>query len=733
MKYACISAIMLLLTSSLYAQRRRPEELKWAKSGHLYTYLIRDDSAKVSQIVSYDPAHHFEKMILASASDLTPKGSHEPLNVQDYTWYPEDKEILLFTDAQRVWRAKTRGNFWVYDVSTKRLTRLAPGLANTFSQFAKISPDGTKAALVNKHNIYLQDLKTGRLSQLTHDGTEKMINGTFDWVYEEELDCRDGFRWSPDSKEIAYWQVDARAIRNFLLIDNTDSTYSFTIPVQYPKVGYDPSSVRIGVVQTGGGKTTWLKVPGDPVQHYLPRLAWTQLPGQLVVQQLNRKQDSTVLYLASSHTGLTKRLYGETDPSWIDLPYHGQYDRPSWTWIDSAGSFLWLSEQDGWRHLYRVSKDGSSRTLVTKGNYDVIEQTGLDEKKGVVYFDASPDNATQSYLFMASLDGSQSATRVSPASQAGTHEYNISADGKYAVHAFSNFTTPPVSEFLDLDMDKVLRAAGRPSSQEGGQKNASANTRFSQITTSEGVVMDVRMTIPPHLDSTKKYPVLFYVYGEPAGTVVKDEYSPNPFHEQLADTGYVVIAMDNRGTPAPKGRAWRKAIYRNIGAVNIKDQALAAEAMLERYRFLDKTRVAVWGWSGGGSTTLSLMFKYPQLYQVGMSVAPVTNLANYDNTYEERYMGLLKENPFDYKKGSPVNFVSGLKGHLLLVQGSGDDNVHYQNSEMLINELVKQGKPFEMMEYPNRSHGIYEGEGTREHLYSLLKRFLTTNNPPGAR
>ncbi len=707
------------------------EGLKWQPSGHLYTKIVHRKDSLIS-IISVDPGAGFKETILSTAADLTPPGARGPLNVDGYTWKADQHLLLLFTNTKRVWRARTRGDYWIYNTGTKKLSQAGPGLAPSSLQFAKLSPDGMKLAFVSRHNLYMQDVATGVLSQLTQDGTDRIINGTFDWAYEEELDCRDGFRWSPDSQHIAYWQVDARAIRNFLMINNTDSVYSFTVPVEYPKVGYDPSSVRIGLVNVQTAATSWLAIPGDPKQHYLPRMAWA--PGSsssLIVQQFNRKQNTTVLYLADTGTGAVKPYFTESDPAWVDLSYQGQYDRVGWDWIKGNKSFLWLSEKDGWRHIYKISANGKQEALITKGNYDVIEIKQVDQARGLVYFTASPENATQEYLYSISLKGSAQPVRISPAGQSGTHDYSISADGNYAVHGFSSHLIAPVSQFLSLQPYKVM--LGDQAIQKLALTGKEPVTRFLTITTADKVTMDVKMIVPSNMDPSKKYPVLFNVYGEPAAALVKDEFSYDEFHQKLADSGYVVITVDNRGTPSPKGREWRKSIYRNIGRINSADQAAAATALLTAYPFLDRSRVAVWGWSGGGSMTLNLMFRYPGIYQTGMSVAPVTMLKEYDNIYEERYMGLLNENPKDYADGSAVNFASGLKGHLLLVQGSGDDNVHYQNSELLINELVRQGKPFQMMEYPNRSHGIYEGEGTHEHLFSLLNIFLRTYTPAGAR
>lgn len=702
--------------------------LQWEKTGHRYTRM--EHAGGAFDIAEFDPANDFSKKILIRASALKPAGGAAPLKVELYTWYPEHQKLLLFTNSRKVWRAHTRGDFWVYDLNSTKLFQLGRGLAPSSLQFAKISPDGTRAAYVSGHNIYVEDLATGKRRQLTTDGTEKIINGTFDWAYEEELFCRDGFRWSPDSKSIAYWQINATHIRDYLMLNTTDSVYSFVVPVQYPKVGYDPSSARIGVVSLSTGQTRWMHIPGDPVQHYLPRMDWAGNSSELLVQQLNRKQDTSVLYLVDVDKARAREIYAEGDKAWIDLNYFWQYDRPGWDWIDGGKRLLWTTEKDGWRHVYRMDRDGSHETLITREPADVIDIAGIDDKHGFLYYYASPGNATQQYLYRTTLNGKGKAELLSPGP--GTHTCDVSPDGLYGVHTFSSHLAPPVSTFMSMDPYQAIKP-GRGPAVSGRELAFELRnpTTFFQVTTRDHVTMDGWMIRPARFDSTKKYPVLFYVYGEPAACTVKDEFSPNPWFQQLADMGYVIISLDNRGTPAPKGRAWRKAILKKIGVLNIRDQAMAAEQIL-KWTWVDNSRIAVWGWSGGGSSTQNLMFQYPDIYQTGIAVAGVSNLLYYDNIYEERYMGLLPEDLKYYQAGSSVNHVKGLRGNLLIIHGSGDDNVHYQNQEALINALVGAGKQFSMMEYPNRTHAISEGEGTTRHLYTLMTDFLEQHCPPGA-
>jgi dipeptidyl-peptidase 4 len=604
--------------------------------------------------------------------------------------------------------------------------------------FAKFSPDATQAAYVSEQNIYVENLSTGEIKAITKDGNRKLINGTFDWAYEEELACRDGFQWSPDSRSIAFWQIDANPVRDFYMINFTDSVYSQVIPVEYPKVGESPSPARIGIASVATGAIQWLHIPGDPRQHYLPRMEWNA-DGSLFLQQLNRKQNESRIFVCTPSTGQARQIYSETDEAWVDVlsPWENVYAldfRHRFHWINQQREFLWISEKDGWRHVYRISKDGTKETLITKGNLDVLDIRFADEKNNWLYYLASPGNATQKYLYKTRLDGKGTPVLVSPPALEGTHNYSISPNGLYAHHSFTNHYTKPLSEFIVLAQHKPVNEAGSIHSRLPANQQEK-KVEFFKIKTEEGVEMDAWMVKPANFDRSKKYPVLFLVYTEPWGANVQDTYGVadnHLFDGDLAQEGYIYISVDNRGTPAPKGRAWRKSIYRKIGVLNIRDQALAAKEIM-KWPFVDAGRIAVWGWSGGGSATLNLLFQYPEIYKTGIAIAAVANQFTYDNIYQERYMGLPQENPDDFIKGSPITYAKNLQGHLLYIHGTGDDNVHYANAEMLVNELVKHNKQFQFMAYPNRTHSISEGEGTFEHLSTLYSTFLRTYCPPGAR
>jgi len=432
--------------------------------------------------------------------------------------------------------------------------------------------------------------------------------------------------------------------------------------------------------------------------------------------------------LADAATGAVRTVFTEQDSAWVDLV-------DDLSWIANGREFLWPSERDGWRRVYRVSRDGASVKAVTTGAFDAISIAGVDERGGSLYFTASPGNATQRYLYRARLDGRGLPQRVTPAA-AGTHSYNISPDARWAFHTHSRFDQPPVIDLVRLPAHQRVRVLAENAALHAAVAPLIPRpTEFFQVPVGNGVTLDSWMILPHDFDSTKTYPLLMYVYGEPAGQTANDAWggARGLWHRQLAAQGYVVASVDNRGTPAPKGRAWRKVVHRAIGVLSSRDQADAVRALTRSRSYLDPTRVAIWGWSGGGSSTLQAMFRYPDVYQVGMSVAPVPDEKLYDTIYQERYSGLLPENEADYVRASAITYADGLRGELLIMHGSGDDNVHYQGTERLVNRLVELGKTFDLMAYPNRSHCICEGSGTTLHVYSTLTRYLLEHLPAGPR
>ena len=701
-------------------------KLQWTDDG---LALIR---LKKNELVEESVETGKNRRVIINEQDFGATGSFTSMD--DFSWHAASSQLLVFNNTARVWRYKTKGDYWVFNQKLKKWFQLGKGLPAQSLMFAKISPDGKQVAYVSQYNIYVEEIATGKRSALTKNGTRRLINGTFDWVYEEEFACRDGFRWSPDGKRIAFWQVNAEGTKDFMMMDNLAGIYSKPIPVEYPKVGESPSAVRIGVVDVATAALKWMSIPGDNRQHYLPRMEWAGNQ-ELIVQQLNRKQNQSILHMANANSGSSFVVYKETEEAWIDIlpSVDDDYSYGGWDWLNKGQSFLWMSEKDGWRHLYNITRNGKEEVLLTKGNFDVIEIAEVREFEGYVYYYASPENATQKYLYRSKLNGEGEPERLTPVDQPGTHSYTVSPKADLAFHSFSNYKVPFLTESILLSTHKDASGKSKVADAILQANARKSNLEFFKVKTGQGVEMDGWMVKPDNFDPNKKYPIVFFVYTEPAGANVIDRFGVGNnrlYAGDMKKDGYVYVSIDNRGTPAPKGKEWRKSIYRKIGIVNIDDQANAAKEVF-KMGFIDTARVAVWGWSGGGSATLNLMFRYPEIYKTGISIAAVANQLTYDNIYQERYMGLPQENREDFINGSPITHAKNLKGNLLYIHGTGDDNVHYQNAEMLQNELIKHNKQFQFMSYPNRSHGIYEGEGTTKHLSTLYTNYLKQYCPPG--
>lgn len=696
---------------------------RWADDGGAYLTIDGSD------IVRHDAATGEKKTIVAAA-DLTPPGKSSPLKIDDYAFSESGDYLLVYTNSQRVWRQNTRGDYWVLDRSGHELHQLGDNTPPATLQFAKLAPLGAKVAYVCENNLCVEDLRSGEITPLTTDGNQTIINGTFDWVYEEELHLRDGFRWSDDGQSIAYWQINTTGVREFTMINNTDSMYAKTTTFAYPKTGQVNSICSAGVVDIDTAETKWLDLPGDRRDDYLARMEWIPGTRNLLLQQLNRLQNENRVMLADVDAGKLRDVLVERDEAWVDV--HDEL-----MWIDDNNQFTWISERDGWRRAYLVHESGKPIKALTPKGYDAIRLLHIDESPEgqVAYYIASPDNAPQRYLYAVALGGAD-LKRITPDDMPGWHDYRISPNGKWAIHTYSRMDQPPMTELVSLPEHETVRELvdNKPLEEKLAKLNLEP-VEFFQVEIDKGVKLDGYCIKPPKFDEKKKYPLLVYVYGEPAGQTVTDRWGGSGYlwHQMLAQQGYFVMSFDNRGTKSPRGRDWRKCIYRQVGILAPKDQAEAVKKILSERPYLDPERVGVWGWSGGGSMTLNAMLKYPDIYSTGMAVAPVPNQRLYDTIYQERYMGLPSDNVEGYLEGSPINFAHQLEGNLLLVHGTGDDNCHYQGTEALVNELIRNKKPFTMMAYPNRSHSIREGAGTTVHLRNLLTRYLNENLPAGPR
>ena len=699
--------------------------VNWLEDGDHYSRTEKNPAGGYD-IVAY-PAKGGKQETLIPASMLVKPGTQDTLQVRSFSFNTDHSLVLIYTNTRRVWRYDTRGDYWVLNMNNGKLQQLGKTLPESSLMFAKFSPDSRKAAYVSRNNIYVEDLSNGHITAVTTDGTDEIINGTFDWVYEEEFNCRDGFRWSPDSKYIAYWQSDSKGTGWFDIINNVDSLYPKISRFPYPKAGTTNSAVKVGYVSADGGATTWIQIPGDPRNNYIMRMDFIPESKELFIQQMNRQQNTNKVWIATIGDAKAKNIFTDTDAAWLET-------NDEVTWLKNNTWFTWESERSGWRHLYRISRDGKQIEPITKGEFDYIEQAGMDLKKGLVYFIASPDNFTQRYLYSASLFGKGEVKRLSPANEVGQHRYNISPNGRWAVHAFSNAVTPPVIDMVSLPNHKSVRLI---------EDNAQAKAEYQALglrpkefvkTRSGKLDLDAWMIKPANFDESKKYPVIIDVYGEPANATVEDVWEGGDlWHQYLANQGYIVISIENRGARAPRGREWRKCIYGEVGTFASEDQARGILDLARQYSYIDASRIGITGWSGGGSQTLNCMFRYPEVFHTGIAIAFVADQRLYDTVYQERYMNTPQNNPDGYRKGSPINYASGLQGNLLLIHGTGDDNVHYQNCERLVNELIRHGKIFSQLSYPMRTHSIHEGEGTTFHLRKSMADYFLKNLPAGGR
>ena len=704
-----------------YYRSESVPEFKWLPDTRSYSYIKED--ADASQCIMRVDIKSGKETVLADSDLFVYNGKR--IFVEDYSFTPDLKTVMLFTNSRRVWRYNTRGDFYLLDIASGRMMKVAPDADPSQVQFAKLSPDGTKVAYVYRHDVYVQDVATGKVSRYTNDGTEFVINGTFDWAYEEEFSCRDGLRWSPDSRKLAFWKIDSSETGVFYMINYTDSIYSRPIPIPYPKVGTAMSSAYIGVIHVDEGNIVWMDIAGEPNENYLPYMDWAYNSRELIIEQIPRVQTKNNIILADVYDGSSRTIYTDDTHGkyWIDVNDNVE-------WINDGKEFLWLSEEDGWRHLYAISRDGKNKRKITEGEYDILSVNSYDPVKGYVYFTSSLDSPVTRMDYRVSVNGNGKAEPLDPNQTSGTHSYNVAYGSRYALHTYSSAGVPMTADLIDLRNNNVIRTVvANTTLKERINALNLPKQEFFKVNIGGGVELDAWMIKPRDFDPSGKYPVIFHVYGEPVGLTVTDAWGADNylFHQYLAQNGFVVISVENRGTPSPRGVEFRKYCYKAIGVNAPKDQAAAVEAILSENNWLDSERVGVWGWSGGGSMTLNALLKYPDLYQVGVSVAPVPDQRLYDSFYQERFMLTPEMNPEGFYNGSPVNFAAGLKGKLLLIHGTGDDNCHYQGAERMINELILHKKQFNMFAYPNRSHGIYEGKNTSIHLRTMMFEFFMEN------
>lgn len=649
---------------------------------------------------------------LVDAAELVPAGADGPIAINGFTFSQDGKKLLIFTNAQRVWRARTKGEYYVLDLETRALTPVStqPG----WQMFAKFSPNGRYVAFVRDHNIVLTDLQSGEEHPLTSDGNENIINGTTDWVYEEEFGIRDAFRWSPDGRRIAYLRFDQTEVRRFYMVDESE-LYPEMTPIPYPKAGEVNSTIRAGVLDLSTKQTTWFELGDDP-DIYVARLDWADSPTEVVMQRLNRHQNRLDLLMGDAETGSMRVILTETDPAWVDV-------NDNIRWFGGGQQFIWSSARDGHNHLYLYQRDGSLVRQLTRGEWDVSAVQGVDSRRGRVYFTAAYESPMTRAFLSVKLDGSDPS--VIRGGDGGWHSIQMSPSTEFFIDRFSTITTPTTTALFRSNGEEVRVLADNAELKSKVAALSLPEPEFITVRAADGRPLNGYLVKPMDFDPTRQYALLLYVYGGPGSQTVVDRWGGTRllWHHMLAENGILVASVDNRGTGA-RGRAFEKATYLKLGQLETDDQ-LAAARQLGQLPFVDENRLGIWGWSYGGYMTLMTTLTSEGMIRAGVAVAPVSAWELYDTIYTERFMRTPQENAEGYERAAPLNLAEKLddRSALLIVHGTGDDNVHPQNTTRMVQALIEANKQFDFRLYPNKTHSIAGGT-TRLNLFTLITDFL---------
>ncbi|GAC1368177.1 MAG: S9 family peptidase [Hymenobacter sp.] len=688
----------------------------WMNDGRYYSAL------ESGSLVQHEVTTGKALQTLVAAADLQAAGAGKPLDVDGYSFNANEQKILFTTATEPIYRRGAQSAYYVFDRSTKKLTPLSTGKQG----YATFSPDGQRVAFTRDNNLFVTDLATMKETAVTSNGLKNsLINGSADWVYEEEFGFAQGFFWSPDSKQLAYYTFDESQVPEYDM-QRWGDLYPEEYRFKYPKAGEKNSVVSVSSYDVASGRTVKMDVGPNPDQ-YIPRVMWTQAPNTLSIQRLNRLQNKLEILHADARTGQAQVVLTDTNPAYVEINDDLNY-------LPGGKQFLFTSEKDGYQHLYLHDMSGRQVRQLTKGNWEISAINGFDPKTGSVYYTSTEGSALQRHLYRINLKGT-GHQRISEAG-AGTDVVNMSPDTRYFLNTHSSAGVPPVVSLREGGTGKLVKTL------EDNAKLRQALTQydlgkleFLTFKTSEGVELNAWMMKPSNFDPAKKYPVLMHVYGGPSfgtsstQTVLDNAGGGTAFtnylwHQLLAEKGYIVVSVENRGTSG-RGSAFRKATYANLGKLETVDQGEGAK-YLATLPYVDKARIGIWGWSFGGYMTSLAMTKNPDLFKMGIAVAPVTNWRYYDTVYTERYLKTPQLNPGGYDENSPVQFAQNLKGKFLLVHGTGDDNVHFQNSIAFVDALIKADKDYQTLYYPNRNHGI-AGGNTRLHLYRQMTNFVLQN------
>jgi dipeptidyl-peptidase-4 len=674
-------------------------------------YTVLESSEKGQSIVKYEYASG--KLVAAIFNSWEYSIGGKPLEFEDYTFSADESKILLTTESEPVYRYSSRSTFVVADLKNKTVKPLAErGSKQTYAAF---SPDGNKVAFVRDNNLFIKDLNSGEEQAVTSDGKQnEIINGASDWVYEEEFALTRAFFWSPDSRNLAYLKFDERKVKEFNMA-TYGSLYPGEYRFKYPKAGEDNSVVTVHIYGLASQKTTTVNAGSDP-QQYFARLTWNFSGTELCITRLNRLQNNLQLIMAEPETGKTRVMLEERSKTYIDV-------HDNLTFLANGRQFFWTSEKDGWNRAYLYDMQGKEITALSERGSDLTEVYGVDEKNGLFWYQAAWPNPMSRTVFSARLNGKGQKPLIK---WTGHQDAQFSATFAYALVTRSQANAPVQFE-LYSSSGKLLRVLENNSDLLSRLNEYNLSKKeFFKIPNGQGDSLNAWMIKPPDFNPGKKYPVFMTVYGGPGHNTVEDQWEGANYlwHNLLAQKGYIVVSVDNRGTQY-RGESFKKSTYMQLGRYETEDQ-MAAAKYLGTLNYVDASRVGIQGWSYGGYMSSLCITKGADLFKMAIAVAPVTNWRYYDSIYTERFMQLPQNNAAGYDDNSPINHVARLKGKYLLVHGTADDNVHFQNSVEMVNALVKANKQFDVFFYPDKNHGIYGGN-TRLHLYTMMTDYIVKN------
>jgi len=715
---------------------------RWADEGPVVTYIQSADTGDVTHLMRYNLETEARTQVI-DGTNLYAQDVGRIVPIQDYAFGPENEKVLIYTDSKEVWRANTKGFYYVYDRSEQTLTPIADR-EDGYQMFAKFNPSATEVAFVRERNLHRVDLKTGTEVALTADGGEgAIINGTFDWVYEEEFGLRDGWKWSPDGEQIAFFKLDESETRTFTLTDQTTRYPEFT-RFRYPKAGEKNSEIKVGVIDLGAVEpdregqpqaTTYFNTKtwkaggaGGTRQEYLSRMGWTpEVNGthQVWMFRMNRNQNRLDILYGDPETGTLRTVVQENSDTYIDIS-DGKIE-----FLDDGEHFVLMSERTGYRHAHLYRTDGAYVGPITDGNWEVTDFHGVNEETLVAYFTATRDTSIERHLYRAGVSLGQHEAAMQPekiTETPGWHSIDMSNDRAYYIDVYSHKDRPPSWTLRTADGARVTTLESNKSLRQRLDSLRLPTTTFTTLPAANGTPLNAYIVKPRDFDRSEPHPVLFYVYGGPGAQTVTDQWggSRHLWHQYLArEYGIVVVSVDNRGTGG-RGKAFQDIPYQRLGQPESADQIHAAQALADS-SWADADRMGIWGWSYGGYMTLMSMLsgEGPSTFTAGLAVAPVTDWRLYDTIYTERYMSTPQRNEDGYVNGAPQTYADQMRASqdLILVHGDHDDNVHPQNTIQMMNQLQQAGKQFRLMMYPNRDHGI-GGNGARIHLFETLTQTL---------